>query len=48
MGWRAWDPAAFVDECERERGTGSERETLLREVQMVEWRALFAWCSERA
>lgn len=46
LGWKAWDAAAFVDECERQRGSGSgsEREMLLREAQMAEWRALFAWC----
>lgn len=44
LGWRAWDAAAFVDECEKGRGTGSDRETLLRQVQMAEWRLLFAYC----
>lgn len=44
LGWRAWDPAAFVDACEKERGSGSERETLLRAVQRAEWELLFAWC----
>jgi hypothetical protein len=44
LGWREWDAAAFVDECERERGSGSERERLLREAQLAEWRALFGWC----
>src|SRR5262249_46033412 len=33
LGWRAWDPVAFVDACEKERGSGSEREMLLREAQ---------------
>src|SRR5262249_53105752 len=33
LGWPAWDPAAFVDACEKERGTGSDREKLLRELQ---------------
>jgi hypothetical protein len=47
LGWRAWDAAAFVDECEKERGTGSERELLLREAQRAEWERLFAWCWER-
>jgi hypothetical protein len=44
LGWRAWDPAAFVDACEQERGSGSEREELLRTVQRVERELLFAWC----
>lgn len=46
LGWRAWDAAAFVDECEAHRGTGSKREALLREAQRAEWRALFGWCRE--
>jgi hypothetical protein len=44
LGWKAWDANAFVDECEKERGSGSEREMLLREVQRAEWKALFDWC----
>jgi hypothetical protein len=48
LGWRAWDPAAFVDECEKERGSGSQRETLLREVQRAEWELLFGWCFQKA
>jgi hypothetical protein len=48
LGWRAWEAAAFVDECEKERGSGSARETLLREAQLAEWRALFAWCWKKA
>jgi hypothetical protein len=47
LGWRSWDPAAFVDACERERDTGSEGETLLREVQRAEWELLFDWCFQR-
>jgi hypothetical protein len=48
LGWRAWDPEAFVDACENERGRGGEREVLLRQVQRVEWNLLFAWCYDRA
>jgi hypothetical protein len=48
LGWKTWDPAAFVDECEHERGTDSARELLLREVQLAEWRTLFAWCYRHA
>ena len=44
VGWRAWDAMAFVDECETHRGTGGEREGLLRAAQLAEWRALFGWC----
>jgi hypothetical protein len=48
LGWQAWDPAAFVDECEKQRGTGSDRETLLREVARAEWELLFVWCYRHA
>jgi hypothetical protein len=48
LGWRAWDAVAFVDECEKERGSGSERETLLRSVQQREWELLFGWCFHAA
>lgn len=43
-----WDPFAFVDECERHRGTGTEAETRLRQEQLREWQALFDWCWRRA
>jgi hypothetical protein len=48
LGWRTWDAEAFVDACERECGTGSEREQALRQAQLAEWRALFAWCFDQA
>ncbi len=48
LGWKTWDPAAFVDACEQERDTGSEREMLLRQVQLAEWAILFGYCHERA
>ena len=48
LGWRVWNPEVFVDTCEEERGTGSEREALLREVQRTEWELLFDWCYRRA
>ena len=48
LGWRVWNPEVFVDACEEERGTGSEREALLREVQRTEWELLFDWCYRRA
>jgi hypothetical protein len=48
LGWRVWDPSAFVDACEKERGSGSEREALLREVQRVEWDLLFDYCYRHA
>jgi hypothetical protein len=44
----AWDPSAFVDHCERERGSGSPEETRLREVQLAEWQLLFDYCYKAA
>jgi hypothetical protein len=43
-----WDPFAFVDRCERERGTGSEAELLCRRVQLREMQLLFDLCYELA
>lgn len=43
-----WDPFHFIDLCEKHRGTGSEQELLLRQVQQREWELLFDWCYERA
>jgi hypothetical protein len=37
-------PQAFVDECERVRGTGSPDEERARRVQLLEWQLLFDWC----
>ena len=49
LGMKAgWDPFAFVDRCERERGTGSEGEALCRRTQVREMRLLFDWCYRRA
>jgi hypothetical protein len=45
---KAWDPFAFVDECERQRGTGSESEMTCRLVQLHEMQLLFDWCFRRA
>jgi hypothetical protein len=43
-----WDAFAFVDRCERERGTGSDAETVCRRVQLREMQLLFDWCFRRA
>ena len=43
-----WDPFAFVDRCERERGTGSDGELLCRRVQLREMHLLFDWCYRAA
>ena len=44
----AWNPAAFVDDCEAVRDTGTESEMVLRRVQAKEWELLFAWCFRKA
>jgi len=41
-------PEAFVDECERVRGSGSPDEDRARQVQLMEWRLLFDWCWRHA
>ena len=43
-----WDPFAFVDQCERERGRGSDAELLCRSVQLRELQLLFDWCYRKA
>ena len=40
-----WDPMRFVDDCEAARGTGSEREELLKRVQAKEIELIAAWCA---
>jgi len=37
-------PEAFVDECERVRGTASDAETVARRVQRLEWELMFQHC----
>jgi len=39
-----WDPFAFVDECERHRGRGTDAEMTCRRVQLREMQLLFDWC----
>ncbi len=43
-----WDPFAFIDLCEKHRGTGGEQETLIRQVQRREWELLFDHCWRQA
>jgi hypothetical protein len=43
-----FDPFDFINQCEQQRGTGSEHELLLRHVQQREWELLFDWCFRRA
>jgi hypothetical protein len=48
LGYTFPHPAAFVDLCERVRGTGSADEDLAKRVQLLEWRLLFDWCWQKA
>jgi hypothetical protein len=48
LGFAYTTPEAFVDFCEKVRGTGSKDEELARRVQLLEWQLLFAWCFDRA
>jgi hypothetical protein len=43
-----WDPFAFVDHCERERGRGTDDEMSCRRVQLREMQLLFDWCYRKA
>jgi hypothetical protein len=44
LGYAFTTPEAFVDFCERARGTGSPDELLARKVQLLEWLLLFDHC----
>lgn len=48
VGYAYTTPQAFVDFCERIRGSGSADEELAKRVQTLEWRLLFDWCYRRA
>jgi hypothetical protein len=51
LGWPvkgAWDPFAFVDRCERERGAGADGELLCRRIQLREMQLLFDFCFRQA
>jgi len=41
IGYAFTTPEAFVDECERVRGTGSDAEVIARRVQRLEWELMF-------
>lgn len=43
-----WNPANFIDRCERSRDKGTEEETRCRELQLKEMRLLFEWCCREA
>ena len=40
-----WNPRAFVQQCERARGTEQERST--RDLQLLEWQLLFDYCARQ-
>lgn len=42
-----WDPMRFVDDCEAARGTGTDREELLKRVQAREIERIAAWCASQ-
>lgn len=44
IGYAFTTPEAFVDRCERVRGTNTPDEELARRVQLLEWQLLFDWC----
>ena len=46
LGYAYTSPAAFVDFCERVRGSGSAEEELAMRVQTREWELLFEYCRE--
>lgn len=43
-----WDPMQFTDLCENVIDSGSEVETLCREIQRREWDLLFDFCYRKA
>ena len=47
VGYSFTTPEAFVDFCEKVRGSGSVDEEVAKRVQRLEWDLLFAWCFER-
>jgi len=44
----SWDPFKFVDLCESAIGTGSELESLCKQIQKLEWQILFDYCYKQA
>ena len=44
VGYTFTTPEAFVDFCERVRGSGSAEEELAMRVQQLEWQLLFDYC----
>jgi hypothetical protein len=48
LGYTFTTPEAFVDYCERVRGTGTADEELAQRVQLLEWQLLFDHCYRQA
>ncbi|MCI0705171.1 MAG: hypothetical protein L0241_29275 [Planctomycetia bacterium] len=48
VGYTFTTPEAFVDFCERVRGSESAQEEVAKRVQQLEWQLLFAWCFKRS
>lgn len=48
IGYQFTSPEAFVDLCERVRGSGSADEELAQRVQLLEWQLLFDHCYRHA
>ena len=44
VGYAYSTPEAFVDFCERARGSGSAEEEIAKRVQQLEWQLLFDHC----
>jgi hypothetical protein len=44
LGYTYISPFAFVDFCERVRGSGTKEEGLARSIQRLEWQLLFDHC----
>lgn len=43
-GYTFTTPQAFVDLCEKVRGTGTPAEDTAKRVQQLEWELMFVWC----
>jgi hypothetical protein len=48
LGYNFTSPEAFVDFCERVRGSGSADERTAQQVQLLEWQLLFDCCYRKA
>lgn len=48
LGYTYTTPEAFVDFCDRLRGSGSADEVIAKKVQLLEWQLLFHHCHRMA